>query len=96
VAEKCSEEVTAPFYRCGGYVVFSRRENDKKIADAVLRQLEPLLNVVERFAGVKPPELTDDQFVLGFVCGDINVEMMHRRSRTRAQRGDGFACARLK
>lgn len=56
--------------------MFFKRRKGKKVAGIVLRQLQPLLTVVERFAGVKPAELVSDRYVLGFVCGNISIEMM--------------------
>lgn len=47
----------------------------KKIADAVLGQVAPLLNVVNRFGDVEPPRLAPDKYVLGFLSANIGIEM---------------------
>jgi len=55
--------------------MFLRAWKNKKIADAVLAQVHPLLNDVGRFAGSTPRTLVSDKYVLGFFCANIGVEM---------------------
>jgi hypothetical protein len=61
--------------------MFFSAHKHKRIADAVLTQVQPLLNVLDRFMGGIPTGLASDKYVLGFFCGNIGLEM------TRASKG---------
>jgi hypothetical protein len=45
----------------------------EKVADAVLAQVQPSLDMVSRFGGVAPAALSSDKFVLGFLCMTIGI-----------------------
>ena len=61
--------------------MFFRASRDKRIGDAVLKQVQPLLNVISRFLGEVPPGLASDKYVLGFFCANIGVEMRRAAGR---------------
>jgi hypothetical protein len=49
--------------------MYFRAHKHKKIADAVLTQVQPLLSVLDRFLGSTPTGLASDKYVLGFSAG---------------------------
>lgn len=69
--------------------MFFRAYKHKKIADAVLDQVHPLLAVVKRFGGVTPASLASDKYVLGFLCANIGIEMQRAGGASLDQAGRG-------
>jgi hypothetical protein len=55
--------------------MFFRAFRHKKIADTVLGQVAPFLNVVSNLGRVVPARLASDKYVLGFLTGNIGMEM---------------------
>jgi hypothetical protein len=55
--------------------MFFRAAKHKKIVDAVLDQVHPLLHVLDRFLGSAPTGLASDKYILGFFCANIGIEM---------------------
>jgi hypothetical protein len=55
--------------------MFFRALKHKKIADAVLDQVQPFLGDVGRLLGAVPVGLPSDKYVLGFFCANIILEM---------------------
>ncbi len=47
----------------------------KKITDTVLSQVQPLLNLLDRYLDRATVGLASDKYVLGFFCANIGVEM---------------------
>jgi hypothetical protein len=70
--------------------VFFRAYKHKKIADAVLSQVTPLLTDVTRFGGdIVPARLAADKYLLGFFCGNVIIEMQRAGSASLDQAGRG-------
>jgi hypothetical protein len=55
--------------------MFFRALKHKRIADAVLGQVHPFINDLDRLLGSVPAGLASDKYVLGFFCANIGVEM---------------------
>ena len=45
----------------------------QKIAQAVLKQVQPQFNGLERVVGTLPPEVATDQYVLGYLIASIGI-----------------------
>jgi hypothetical protein len=53
----------------------------KKMGDKVLQQVAPYISMVTRFGGgITPSGLAKDRYVLGFICGNIGLEMQRAGS----------------
>jgi hypothetical protein len=55
--------------------MFFRALKHKRIADAVLGQVHPFINDINRLLGSIPAGLASDKYILGFFCASIGVEM---------------------
>jgi hypothetical protein len=56
-------------------VFFSGSRKWKKVSDAVLAQVRPLVVLMERQTGSKISVLRDDNYFLGFVVGQIGLRI---------------------
>jgi hypothetical protein len=61
--------------------MFIRAWKRKKVADAVLSQVQPLLVTIARILGGVPPGLTRDKYMLGFFCMTIGIAMQQMAHR---------------
>jgi hypothetical protein len=64
-----------------------RAAKQKKIADYVVGQLQPLLNMLDRFYGGVPSGLASDKYVLGFFIANIRVAMQAAGAESLDQAG---------